>query len=280
MRNKKIILSFLFLLMILAVCVIGFPKDRTVESIWTGLFIKIDGSDDDWTDGALNFEKKVKVDYMFKNDAKGFFILFIFKDLKYLSSIDTTGLTTWLNTEGKKKKKYGVSFKTERLTADQLISNLEKQQGPLPESKKKQIKSSPNYLFFQSDIIDRKGNILTADALKEGIEAPVFKFKYQKEKAIYEFRIPFKAFDSLFSDQRIEPGKVIKVGFEWGGMTKEMKKAMMRQAGSASASTTRLNIGDNPADTRSAVGKSSGSRVRGPQKYLFWVDVKLAQDRR
>lgn len=280
MRNKKIIISFLFLLMILAVCVIGFSEDRTVESIWTGLFIKIDGLDDDWTDGALNFEKKVKVDYMFKNDAEGFFVLFIFKDLKYLSSIDTTGLTIWLNTEGKKKKKYGVNFKTERMTADQLISNLEKQQGPLPESKKKQIKSNPNYLFFQSDIIDNKDNILTADDLKGGIEAPVFRFKYQKEKVIYEFRIPFRALDSLFTDQRIEPGKVIKVGFEWGGMTKEMKKAVMRQTGSASAATARLNSGDNPADTRSTVRKASGSIVRGPQRYLFWVDVKLAKNRR
>jgi hypothetical protein len=275
MRNKSFYLFFLLCFLILAFT--GFSKDRTVASSWIKPNLKIDGSDGDWQREKLNSEKKVKVDYMFQNDTEGLCALFIFNDFEFLSSIQATGMTLWVSKGKDKEKVFGVNYKTQQMTADQLIKDLEKKEGPLTKQKKEQIKSKPSYVIFKSDMINEKGEILTSDVLREGITPPSFRFRQEKERFVHEFWIPFRVFENLSADQKIEPGDVIRIGFEWGGMTKEMKKMMMRQAGSASTATGRLTTSDYPGDTRTPVKKGGGLSVKKPKKYEFWVDVQLAQ---
>lgn len=279
---KTLLLSFL----VLSVCLAGFSKEKIVESIWIESSVNIDGFDDDWIDNTLNFEKKVEVDYAFKNDANNLYVLFIFRDPKYLSTargIRGTGMTLWLNTEGKNKKKYGINFKMKRVTADELISIIEKQQGPLPEAEKRRFKSGSHYDLYQGEVIDKKGNILTASALGGELNAPVFRSKEKQKMMVYEFRMPLRIFEKLSADQVIEPGKILKVGFQWGGMTQAMKAARMsRLADStpkghepASLSETQQPEGGGETGSR---GSGALTRTRrGPMKYSFWVDVKLAQ---
>ncbi len=84
MKRKDIFNNFFLGFMILALCVPSIAKDKIVESEWTTNPIKIDGSDNDWNNSALNFRKKVDVDYAFTNDAENLYILFIFKNLQHL----------------------------------------------------------------------------------------------------------------------------------------------------------------------------------------------------
>ncbi len=77
------------------------------------------------------------------------------------------------------------------------------------------------------------------------------------------------------SGVEIEPGKRVKVGFEWGGMTEEMKKEAKRR--SAALERTRSTSSD-PTDNRAGAGSSVPMGVlSGPKKYSFWVDVQLAK---
>lgn len=288
MRSKTFMRTFLLSFLVLAVCLVGFSKEKIVESIWTESSVKIDGLNDDWVENILNFEKKVKVDYAFKNDANNLYVLFVFKDPKYLSTIrgiKGTGMTLWLNTEGKKKKKYGINFKVKQVTADELISIIEKQQGSLPEAEKKRIKSGSHYDLYQGEVIDKKGDILTASALGGGLKAPVFRSKEKQKVMVYEFRMPLRILEKLSADQVIESGKVVKVGFEWGGMTKAMKAARMgRLADSTPKGHKPKSLSE--LQTQETEGGESGARSsagtmtrrrRSPVKYSFWVDVKLAQ---
>jgi len=89
--KKPIFLEILLLFfLILTLSLSGFSKEKTITSNWVTAPLAIDGSCDEWEDDALNFEKKVSVEYAFKNDAENFYIIFIFKDPRYLSSINAT----------------------------------------------------------------------------------------------------------------------------------------------------------------------------------------------
>ena len=101
-----------------------------------------------WNENTFFSEKKVKIDYAFKNDAENLYVLFIFKDPKYLSNIEDTGITLWFNADGKKKKRYGIKFVERQITADKYISLLEKKQGQISEERKKEIRSNSSYFLM------------------------------------------------------------------------------------------------------------------------------------
>lgn len=278
MKYRKTINNFILYLMVLALCIVGFSKDKEVEGIWASTPVKIDGSNSDWSGDPLIFENKVKVDYAFRNDSENLYVLFIFKDTEYLSSINQTGMTLWVDTQGKKKKNYGIKFQRKRLSADAYISLLEKRLGPMPEEKKKEIKSKPAYIVYLNEVIDEKGKSFMAI----GPTAPSFKSMHEKKKnmMIYEFRIPLKKAEDQPAGIGTEPGKVLKVGFEWGGMTKEMRAEMMkRRAASGKVSDREAGISEDVTQERDGVTGSQTMPFRKPpKKYSFWVDVKLAQN--
>lgn len=276
MRSKKTLDNFFLCFLVLALCAPAISKDKTVESIWAATPVKIDGSNDDWGDDTLTFEKKVKVDYAFRNDSENLYVLFIFHEPKFLSSINQTGMTLWFNTEGKKKKNYGIKFRTKVISADTYISLVEREIGPLPEEKKKEIRATPSYRIYQNEVIDEKGE----DFLISGSPtAPSFKSRRAKDMMIYEFRIPLKKGEEQPVGIGTEPGKATKIGFEWGGLTKEMKDERTKRLGSSSTKGT-AGEATGRLDQERRVGSGSAglsSIRRGAKKYSLWIDLSLAQ---
>jgi hypothetical protein len=278
MNNKTLPILCLFVFMMLLFNVDGYAKEKTVASLWSDSPLLIDASNDDWTDSTLHFEKKVKVDCAFKNDLHNLYVLIVFKDLEYLSSIQATGMTLWFSTVKKKKKDYGINFKVKMVSAEDLIAILEKQKGPLPDEEKARLKSSPQYALFRGDVIDKKENVITASVLTGDMMEPTYRSVKQQDMVIYELRLPLKIFGELSDNLKMEPGTAVKVGFEWGGLTKAMKQARIS---SIAASQERDAERTSESSTRrTAGGRSSfqgGSSRRPPKKYSFWLDVQLAQ---
>lgn len=278
MKYQKVINSFFLCFAILALCAPGISKDKTIESTWAATPVNIDGSNNDWEGDTLTFFKKAQVDYGFRNDSENLYVLFIFKEpRKFMSTINDTGMTIWLNTEGKKKKNYGIKFSTKTVSADNYIALLEKMMGPMPEEKKKEIKSKPTYRIFHNEVIDKKGK---PASITSGPTAPLFNYGGRKI-LMYEFRIPLKRDEGQPVGIGTEPGKTVKIGFEWGGLTDELKKQRLAQQ------TDRGTTGRSGGATRGAtdarrVGGGTGSMSairKGAKKYSFWADVKLAQNK-
>ncbi len=121
MKWKIVINNFFLGFIILALCAPVFSKESQVASKWVTTPMTIDGSNNEWGEDTLTFEKKVNVDYAFRNDSENLYVLFIFKEPRFMSSINKTGMTLWFNTEGKKKKKHGVRFQIKILKADAFI---------------------------------------------------------------------------------------------------------------------------------------------------------------
>ena len=264
---KKIILVFTTILFLwISISPAGFAKKEVVTSHKLSSPLNIDGSMEDWNVPLVS-EKKYGVDYAFQNDGQNLFILFVFNDPKYLSSINQTGLTVWFNTEGKQKKDYGITFSKKRVSADFYISFLEEQQGPLPEAEKQKIRANPFYYFNNAEVKNKKKEE-SAEPTGSGEATPaVFRTEKQGQSVVYEFAIPLNRPVPAAAGIGTEAGQAIKVCFDWGGLTDEMRKRMIdRQVGREGRATL------SEIDRRSSQGGSSG-----PKKYSFWLDVQLAE---
>jgi len=170
-----------------------------------------------------------------------------------------------------------------QVTADTLISTLEKRHGSISDDEKKKIKPGQQYFLYHGEVIDKKNKILTDSALGGEIEVPLFKSKQKQSMRIYEFRVPLRILEKLSSGQRMEPGKMVKVGFEWGGLTEAMKLARLKQlseSGARGPEPTSIGISGSDASRERDLERSSRTREssgRTTKKYSFWADVSLAQ---
>lgn len=276
MKEKTFTKVILFLFLILTISFLGFSKEQEIKSSWAASPVKIDGSSDDWAEIAFTSMKKLSLDYTFRNDAENLYVLFIFKDPEYLSSIAMTGMTLWFNAEGKKKKEYGILFIQKQISADALISRLEKEQGPLPEEKKNEIRINPSYLLNHTEVIDKKSKSSSPSSESSESQPAEFRFRKQQNAMVFEFSIPLKNMTPEASGMNAELGKNIKVGFEWGGMTKEMREALMQRSAALDRSRS---VDSDPTSNRAGAGESSTPMglLKGPKKYEFWVDVQMAK---
>lgn len=266
--------TFLIVLAIGLIFVFVGAKEKFVNSTWCAVPLKLDGAGTEWQDVELMLEEKVQVNYAFMNDGDYLYVFFVFKDPEFLSSISQTGMTIYYNIEGKKKKDYGINFIQRQLTAQQYLAILEKQRGPLPESDRKHILANPHYAHFDTKVINTRAK---AEALEVPAEAKPALYRMQKEQEGtigFEFAIPLTKEADLAPGIGTEPGRQIKVGFEWGGLTEAMKQARMERFRSRSERSAET-VSEQPAGGTTA---STARGRRSPKKYDFWVDVKLSSN--
>lgn len=281
-RNYKIGIPLLFV-MILALVVPGQAKKKALSSAWTEQPLKIDGSSADWgEDGFVKYEK-YQIDRAFRNDGDYLYIIFTFKDPKFMSTINSSGMTVWLNNRAKKKKRYGIKFLKRRISPDTFIRMIEKKHGPLPTEKKEEIRKKEFYTIYQSGVVNKDDEQPLPIQLGSG-QSPAFRVKPGQGTMTYEFRIPLEKLEGKTSGIGTTPGQTIALGFQWGGLTKEMREARAQQRGYESSSG-RGGVSDNIPGGHDAGaaglttgGDTRGIRVRGgPKQYTLWTMVQLAE---
>lgn len=279
-RTRFVILSALAALALL--CALPAPsKDAPLRSAWAAEPVRVDGVDAEWPPAGLTVDEDTKAAFGFRNDASDLYLVFVFNDPKALSSIDATGLTVYFNAEGKKKKDTGVVFKARRVSAQELVAAWEKEGQVVSEERKRELAARPFYVLYESEVINKKRDAPPAAEPGSVPPAPpVFRTALRDKVAVYEFRIPLSRAGQP-GGIGAAPGAGVKVGFEWGGMTEEMRKAMMARraaAGSQAVSMdTSLDGSLKDGDERADAGRDGASPfMRGPKKHSFWVDLQLA----
>jgi hypothetical protein len=244
--------------------------EQIVQSKWAAPPPSIDGQFEEWQGDTMAFQKNVGVEYALRNDGSNLYAIFIFKDPKYLSSIEMTGMTLYASTTGKKDKDYAVKFVKKTVNGEELIAYMEKQGQPLSEERKQELIDKPKFVVFEATAINKKGEEIFPSGPVPDVDLPGFRYGRQQDQIVYELRIPLCSREHHPTGIGAEPGQDIKLGFEWGGMTPEMKEAMRGR-------------GAGGTGTDMAAERSTGSYTgqvpdvtRGPKKYSFWVDAKLA----
>jgi hypothetical protein len=285
MRHNKILYVLFIGFLVLALCAPGMAKKKketVVGSQWAQNPVSIDGVFSEWDKSTFGSQKKVIVNYAFKNDAKNLYVLFIFKNPKYLSSIGLTGMNIFFGPEGKKPGNNGIRFVARQVTADGYIALMEKELGPVADAKKEQIHANKAYILYGHEMISNG----ESGGLR--LVGPMFRNKREQRTVVYEFAIPFEKLAELSPEIGAEPGKGLEVGFEWGGMTEEIKKdlagrigdqATAGRSGSAGGLTQEQRVSSGMGSVENSASRLEQMRRMQPKKYSFNVSVKLAQSK-
>ena len=276
MKNTLSAKLFLLTFILLLVPNKGIPAEDLVTSTWRSAPLNIDGSPGDWGNVLMNSPKKISMDCAFMNDADNLFVIFKVTDKKDLSSINFTGLTLWFNTDGKKKKYYGITFKKKAVTADFYLAYLEEQGQIVSDEDKQKILSMSSILFYEASVTNKKSKSTAPPPKNIEIKPAIFRSTDLDRLKVYELSVPLARVTDMSPGLGTEPGSTVKICFEWGGMTDELRKRNIdRQMGSGGRST-------GAADERSGGGRGgSGGTVprqtKPPKKYSVWMDVQLAK---
>lgn len=255
----------------------GATEDKIIQSQWTSTLVQVDGQVSEWPAEAMQFEKGVNAQYAFKNDANFLYCVFIFNDPKFMSSVEQSGFAFWINAEGKEKKTHGLRFYRKGVTGDQLIQELEKSGTPVTEERKKEILSKPQYMLFAFDVLDKKGNIVS----HAGTETGTYRLARAQKTMVFEFVLPLSLLNDPSAKTPLDTAKPFKLGFEWGGMTEEMRKQKASELGARGSQANSQGAGgDKVNDENEGFRDSSvslSSMRRGiPKKYDFWLSLQIA----
>ncbi|MBN1274468.1 MAG: hypothetical protein JXB26_19580 [Candidatus Aminicenantes bacterium] len=276
MKAKKRFVCYL--LFGLWLCVFIWAENVSLESQWIVSAIKIDADSSDWMQSLSPAWKKGKVDCSFANDDKNLYFLLVFNDLKYLSSISQTGLKVWLQGGEKNAKDTGFFFIPKIISAEGMINRFEKDGVSLSEEKKQEIRQKEKFVLYEGEYFHgKKPGVLPP--LGQDVKPAVFRTAKSGTSFIYEIRLPLNI-EFLREEKGIQPGTAMRIGFEWGGMTEEMKADMMRRR---SISSTRaeerassvVTRGDD-SDSTPVVGNKDMPFQKGAPRYSFWLEVHLA----
>jgi hypothetical protein len=276
MKTKSLLTNIAIIASILLMATIGLSKDKVVQSTWITQAPRIDGMGDEWQMEVMTSEEKVGVEYAVRNDGQNMYILFIIKDPIYLSTIKSTGITMYFNTEGKKKKDHAFLFVRRQVTPDELIAYLEKRGQALTEEQKQQYREKPAYNVFMAERVGKKDIKISQPPQIPDTIWPAFKNTWREKQAIYELMIPLPQSETSPEGIGIQPGESLKVGFKWGGMTKELLERM--SAGEDGRTGGIIDTRGGISGTEVGGGGGVRSPRTAPKTYSFWVDVKLASN--
>lgn len=242
-------------------------KEGSVLSSWTLSPPKIDGKADDWAGMDLALWDKGDVQYAFRNDADKLYVLLVFKNPKFLSTIAKTGILLYFTEAAKKDKDYAVQFIRRQVPVEEAIAFLEREK-PLSDEEKAQLRAKPAYNIYDCRIHNKKAKAQPVPAATSFPPAH-FRFAPDQKSFVYEFAIPLGRGDELAAGVGAAPGSPVMVGFEWGGPTEEDLKRAARVSGDAGIANEEIS--------RGSVDRMAGARGGPmPPKYSFWVSVQLA----
>jgi hypothetical protein len=255
------------------------PEKTPAASQWASPAPVLDGRDEDWQPGGFSSERSVRVDYAFKNDGRNLYILLVFKDPKFLSSIDATGIRIFWGRDVSAGNAAGVLFVRKTVTAEEFISILESRASPLSEKEKEVLRINPRHSIFDAYAVDSRGKTIPPPDSRSDLDPPEFRAGKRNKATIYEFRVPLPRAGAQQAGTGAGPGETVRVSFEWGGASKDLLNAKTSWATPATISSGGLH--DENGETPAQQFLNSFDRMSGPsssvKKYSFQAVVRLAQ---
>jgi len=259
---------------------------QDVPSYWCDKSFEVDGQMTEWTELPLTSFEDSGVGVGFSNDGQELYILFCFRDAKWMRAISMSGLTVWLDNSKKKKKDLGI-----RYSGGSSIGQMRKAEETgkggfwesMPPEAKERLMQRQATAEKEITIIDKKSK-KTMTVPADGSCGPVVRYGSSKGVYVYEFGIPLEksSKDSCYVDAK--PGQTICVGFEWGGMDTGERKRMMEEMGGGKMGGMPPGGGGMPPGGGGMgrgggrpTGGPGGDRPMGPpEKQEIWVKVTLA----
>ncbi len=277
--KRTLILALIFAVALPAAALEKTPP-KTISSVWTDAPIQVDGKTSEWPADSFQTNPERGMRFAFRNNERWLYAVVVFDDLKFLSTASQTGLTVWINGEGREKKSYGLRFARKAMTPEELIKDLEQRGETLTDQRKTELRSRPSYIVAACDFLDKKGKVISRPELMPG----GFRDGREGKSFVFEFSVPIASLNDPAAKTALVAGQPFKAGFEWGGLTDAMRRARLAGVGNQSARAAEGGGGDvggylgegNEYMNRDS-GASLDSLGRAPKKYDFWFDLALAE---
>lgn len=178
----------------------------------------IDGRAQDWNGVTSHFLEESEASVAFANDSSRLFILLRTRDLRLASTIGRSGLTFWINTEGKEEKSFVIRYRggptreeMHSMTGGKQRRQIDReQQFMMPDTAK------PILTCFVKD------RIVEMEIPVDGSTGPAAAFSVDGGFFTYEFSFPLHESDVRSYGLAAVPGQTIRIGAIWGGAERGM----------------------------------------------------------
>jgi hypothetical protein len=273
---KALILLTLADLILLAGC-----GTQEVQTYWSTEAVKIDGEMTEWPSGSTVYFEDSGVQLGLRNDSQNLYILFRFSNQAWAQSIRMGGVTMWLDNSGKKKKDFGIRYAGGPLLPDMQRSETTDRGGfreSLTPEQQERFLEMQKATADQITLIDKKNN-QEKSVRADGSEGPAVCFASPQGTYTYEFSIPLNKGDVFGCGIGAEPGQIICLGLEWGGMGEGDRKGMGGGGPGGLGGAPPGGMGAGPP------GGMGGGRGGGPpggsdrqqsEEQELWVKTRLA----
>lgn len=270
--------DYLILILLCGLFLIGCKKE-ILQSGWPTEKMTTDGSAHDWSNlKSFKLFNEIGVVAGVSNDSTDLRILFRFKNSQWARAIVMNGLTIWIDPSDGKKKKFGMRYAGGPNLSE--LPNFGERMGRFGESmtdeQKDRFESRQKRRGDRIEIIDKNRDTVLFIP-RDGSKGPAVAYASDKGIYTYEFSIPMGSPVGEYYAIETAPGRAISIGIEWGGMSKEDRKAMeeMRKERAGGGGGRRGGFGGGG---RGGGGSRSGGMGRGGMEAQeYWLKVVLAK---
>jgi hypothetical protein len=250
-------------------------KTQELQTRWSAEPVKVDGEMTDWPSGSTVYFEDPGVQLGLRNDDQNLYLLVRFDNRSWARAIRMGGLTVWLDSSGKKKKDFGI-----RYFGGPSAFDMQKPGGSqgggfresLSPEQQQRLEEMEKARADQILVIDKKADNeigLPAD----GSAGPAASSASSQDAYTYELSLPLRKGGTSGFGIGAEPGKIISLGFEWGGVSREDRQKMMESMGGGSP----RGMGGGPHGGPGG-GMPGGRRsgIKSAEKQELWVKTRLA----
>jgi hypothetical protein len=261
----------------IAVVLIG-CKTKEIPSSWADSEITIDGNASDWSEypGTMFEDQGAVLDIA--NDSEFLYILFKTRDMRWVRTIRSGGLTFYLNPKDKKSKDHyllfrgGPSRETMRhFFGDNRGENAQETKRFRPPGFENGKEPEPSLICFLTDMLAEKQVPL------DGSEGPAIACDTSGGFFVYEFRIPLALGSVRYNGIGAKPGQTITIGAEWGGFKNSRRDFRPEGRGEFGGTMppTELPPSEGPGGMGGPGGGFGGNRHQMPEKQEIWFKTEL-----
>ena len=219
--------------------------------------LEVDGKDDDWPQ-LTYYNKDHKIIYGVFFGQNHLYVCLRTDAPRTQKKILLEGLTLWLDTKGKKRKKKGIIYP---LAASDYKKSLQKANGinqEYPEELKYRLAELQEMVELKG-FVGSETFLTRLDQINNGLEVAID--VDEQDNLIYEVAVPCKL---LYQNVKKRKSKYLGIGFKLG------KESVM---GAITRPQARLGKGSGGRQGRSGESRSPSWEIAPPAQ--FWVKVEV-----
>ncbi len=274
MKNISVLFVLIFIITYLIGC-----GTKEIQSQWTENEIIIDGDFSEWNDIPIKVLSDDPNIYMrVLNNNEYLYIMAGFSDQVLARMFQRNGVTLWLDNRAKKKKEFGIIYKSDIDIPNSIIRDNPFRRGD-PSNSQSRFTRQPSRVPEGLSIIDEDGHIIQLGVMPKG---PLGNIKVVREAYNVEFMIPLEVSDKTPYAVDASPGAKVSLGLEMDLLSKEEREMMEKRMSEMGGRGGMSGMGDR--GSREGMGGKSGGGMgdRGgmqmPANKQLWINIFLAAD--